>query len=499
VKKYLLLALIAGAAIFFARAVPLSNGAYFLAQMQFESAKSAFNRQDYYRAQRLPNFARENCPEAAGAWLLLGHCYYILGQDEAALFHFTRSLELDPAIGPLPPFLAQMRRSRPAPASWSLKDGENAELRRKIGQMIMVSVPGTRLSQQKKRMLNAGWVGGVILFNQNIVSKGQVALYVKELQANSPTPLFVAVDQEGGTVRRFREGHGFLPLPSLAAVGKTRNPDLAYRFGLVSGQQLRAVGANLNLAPVVDLDHGLKNSVISKYRRSLGHDPRLVSDMALQIVRGMHSKRVIATAKHFPTQSLTESNPHDTVAVSSVPLSRLQAEDLLPYRRLIENNLLDAVMLSHVIYRDIDPFYPASLSSEMIRRTLREKLGFKGLVISDDLQMSAIKSRFPLETSAVQAVNAGVDILLVTDNMEGRIMNALVRAVGTGRVSMKCIDEAYARIMGMKAKYGIVKAGKSGAKTTFTTKETKKNQIHRQNAKHFIRMKCRWPRKDIKG
>jgi beta-N-acetylhexosaminidase len=488
-KKGLPFTLAALAGVYFACAVPLSNGGYFLAELQFEAAKSAFNRQDYYLAQRLANQARANFSDAAGAWLLLGHCLYLQGQDQTALYYFSKALELDPTIGHLPPFLDELRRGDTLAPSRPMSGAGLAELRRKIGQMIMVSVPGTRLSEQKKMMLNAGWIGGIILFNQNIVSKDQVALYVRELQANSPTPLFVAVDQEGGAVRRFREANGFLPLPSLATVGETRSPAAAYRFGLISGQQLRAVGANLNLAPVVDLDHGLSNSVISKYRRSLGNDPRLVSDMALQIVRGMRSKRVIATAKHFPTQSLTESNPHDGIAISNVPLKRLQTEDLLPYKHLIENNLLDAIMLSHVIYRDIDPFFPASLSPEMIRGMLRKTLGFKGLVISDDLQMGAIKDRFPLELSAVQAVKAGVEILLVTDNMEGRIMNALVKAVQTGRVSVECIDEAYEHIMGMKVKYGIVKAGK---KTTFTTKKTKKTQIRRQTTHDSkgLAMKC---------
>lgn len=442
--------------IVFCVSASLPNGRKTLAHRQFESAKTAFNHQEYFLAEGLANLARSNSPGSAAPWLLIGHCFYLQGQDPAALYHYSRALALDPRVGPLPPFVERLRREGASPLAPALGAGELAALRQKIGQMIMVSVPGTRLSGQKKMMLNAGWIGGVILFNQNVRSKKQVSRYIRQLQANAPTPLFVAVDQEGGAVRRFREGEGFQRLPSLAALGRTRNADLAYRFGLLSGKQLKAVGANLNLAPVVDLDHGVTGSIITKYHRSLGSDPRMVSEMAQEIVKGMRSQNIIATAKHFPTMSVAAANPHDGVAVTDVPLSELESRDLVPYRDLIRNHALDAVMLSHVVYRDIDPYFPASLSPEMIQDLLRRKLGYQGLVISDDLRMGAIKDRYPIEVSVVQAVNAGVDVLLVTDNYERRVMDALVSAVQAGRVSPQTIDEAFQRIVEIKAKYGIL-------------------------------------------
>jgi beta-N-acetylhexosaminidase len=232
---------------------------------------------------------------------------------------------------------------------------------------------------------------------------------------------------------------------------------LAYRFGLLSGRQLREVGANLNLAPVVDLDHGVGDSIIAKYRRSLGSDPTLVANLARQIVRGMRDENIIATAKHFPSETESNSNPHEQIAVADVPLQELEQKDMLPYRALIADHSLDAIMLSHVIYKNVDPYFPASLSSEMIQTLLRRQLGYQGLVISDDLRMDAIKQYYPLNVSVVQAVNAGVDVLLVTDNLERRVMDALVLAVETGKVPMKTIDVAYGRIMATKEKYGIVR------------------------------------------
>src|SRR5581483_7309183 len=143
--------------------------------------------------------------------------------------------------------------------------------------------------------------------------------------------------------------------------------------------------------------------------------------------------------------------------------------DLMPYRQLIANHMLDAVMLSHVIYKNVDPYYPASLSPEMIQRVLRGELGYQGLVISDDLRMDAIKQQYPLDLSVIQAVNAGVDVLLVTDNYEKRVMDSLMNAVVSGRVPMKSIDLAYARIMATKQKYGILKKKKTPAATKLAT------------------------------
>jgi beta-N-acetylhexosaminidase len=443
--------------LFFTCRFPLGNGQSLLANLQFEDAKKAFNQQDYFMAERLANLARVDSPGSAAPWLLIGNCFYLQGQDPAALYHYSVALRLNPQIGHLPPFLEKLREQGPRPQmTLQLSPRDLVLLRKKIGQMIMVSVPGVKLSGQKKAMLNAGWIGGIILFDQNVRSRKQITNYIETLQRNSPTPLFVAVDQEGGAVRRFKEREGFQRLPSLAALGETKNPKLAYRFGLLSGRELRQVGANLNLAPVVDIDRGLTGSIISKYHRSLGSDPQVVSAMALQIVRGMRAENVIATAKHFPTQSAAAVNPHEGISVAEVPLQELETQDLVPYRLLIQNHLLDAIMLSHVIYKSVDPYFPASLSPEMIQTILRGELGYQGLVISDDLRMDAIKRQYPLDVSVVQAVNAGVDVLLVTDNYEKRVMDSLVNAVLSGRVPVKNIDEAYDRIMRTKAKYGIL-------------------------------------------
>jgi beta-N-acetylhexosaminidase len=443
----------------------LFNGRDGLATRQFETARNCFQNQQYFPAERWARLASTNAPDAATPWLLIGHCFYLQDQDNAAFFYYSKALALDPQMGGhLPPFLDQQRQGAAPRVILTLTGTQLRQLQKKIGQMIMVSVPGTRLNTQKQTLLKAGWIGGVILFSQNIETKKQLKQYIAQLQNNAPTPLFVALDQEGGAVRRLKEAQGFQRLPSLAALGQTKSPDLAYRFGILSGRQLREVGANLNLAPVVDLDHGVGDTIIAKYRRSLGSDPAMVANLARQIVRGMRAENIIATAKHFPSETASSSNPHRQMAVADVPLQELEARDMAPYRALIADHNLDAVMLSHVIYKNVDPYFPASLSSEMIQTLLRRQLGYQGLVISDDLRMDAIKQYYPLNVSVVQAVNAGVDVLLVTDNLERRVMDALVLAVESGKVPMKTIDVAYARIMATKAKYGILALKKTSPK-----------------------------------
>lgn len=177
--------------------------------------------------------------------------------------------------------------------------------------MIMVSVSGVRLSGAKKDAVREGMVGGVILFSRNIQSREQISDYVIDLQCAAPTPLFIALDQEGGAVRRLREEQGFQTLPSQAALGSTKSSRLAYRFGRLSGRQLREIGANLNLAPVVDLDHGI-DEVISKYHRSLGSNPQIVSRMAQKIIQGMKREGIWpppSTFPHSPWPWPTPTNP----------------------------------------------------------------------------------------------------------------------------------------------------------------------------------------------
>jgi beta-N-acetylhexosaminidase len=431
------------------------NGRNEIATRSFEWAKAAYQRQELFRCLRYTRWVREAAPESAAPWFLAGHCFYLRRQDSAALFHYNRATALNPGAGALPPFVEMLRRKRGGGAQ-KLDSTERARLRRMLGQRLLVCVLGRELTGEKKTMIHAGHVGGVVLFGRNIADKKQLRTYIGRIQASSPVPLFIAVDQEGGAVRRLREEHGFGGLPSQAALGATGNPDLAYKFGRLAGRQLREVGANMNLAPVVDVDRRLPLSIITRYHRSLGCDPEKVAALASRIVAGMRQEGVLATAKHFPSQSRVTLDTHREVAVCDTPLRELQDDDLVPYRRLIREGL-DAVMISHVVYTQLDPYFPASLSQETVGKLLRGNMGFKGLVVCDDLRMGAIKKQFPLEISVVQAVNAGADLLMVTDSVEGRVLDILVEAAADGRIPRQTVEEGYQRITAMKQKYGLLR------------------------------------------
>ncbi len=431
------------------------NGRNEIAARSFEWAKTAYQRQELFRCLRYTRWVRESAPESAAPWFLAGHCFYLQRQDAAALFHYNRATALNPQAGALPPFVETLRRKHSGAAK-SLNPTERARLRRMLGQRLLVCVLGRELTGEKKNMIRAGHVGGVVLFGRNIADKKQLRAYIGRIQASSPVPLFIAVDQEGGAVRRLREEHGFGGLPSQAALGATNNPDLAYKFGRLAGRQLREVGANMNLAPVVDVDRRLPLSIITRYHRSLGSDPEKVAALAARIVAGMRQEGVLATAKHFPSQSRVTLDTHREVAVCDTSLRELRVNDLVPYHRLIQEGL-DAVMVSHVVYTQLDPYFPASLSQETVGKLLRGDMGFKGLVVCDDLRMGAIKKQFPLEISVVQAVNAGADLLMVTDSVEGRVLDILVEAAADGRIPRKTVEEGYQRITAMKQKYGLLR------------------------------------------
>lgn len=243
-------------------------------------------------------------------------------------------------------------------------------------------------------------------------------------------------------------------MPSEKSIGFSTSPRASLIFGLSLGDQLHSFGINLDLAPVVDLDPQNPDSVITKFDRSLGTDPTFVSGSAVSIVRGMRQRGVIAAAKHFPSESWEDNNPHDGVATSQISLEQLQERDLIPYQKLT-NDGLNAVLISHVIFPKIDPNFPASLSPKIIQNILRKEIGFKGLVICDDLQMGAIRNKYSLEEASVKALQAGVDLLIATGDTGTSITNALIKAAQTGELSTKDAQQTLDRIDRIKKKYKI--------------------------------------------
>lgn len=276
---------------------------------------------------------------------------------------------------------------------------------------LMVDVAGTALSAEDRELLRHPAVGGVILFTRNYQDPGQLAALAGEIHALRTPALVVAVDQEGGRVQRFRSG--FTALPALRQVGHKLDEShgqglaLARAHGWMMAAELLACGVDFSFAPCVDLDYGL-STVIGD--RSFHARAAAVAELAAAYMHGMRDAGMAATAKHFPGHGAVVSDSHVTLPVDRRELADMD-QDLRPYRLLIENGL-PAVMVSHVLYPQVDAV-PASFSARWIGGVLRDELQFRGLVFSDDLSMLATAAMGDIVQRSTRALAAGCEVLLV--------------------------------------------------------------------------------------
>ena len=322
-----------------------------------------------------------------------------------------------------------------------------------VGQLFMVDFSGPEPSAEVERLIVDGGVGGVTLFVKNVEGPGQVARLTNALQslaadAGHP-PLLVSVDQEGGPVVRLRATW----FPSAMAFGAATDETLAARAAEATARELRATGIHLNFAPVLDVNSSPANPVIGV--RSYGEDPARVARLGVGAIAGMQSAGVLATAKHFPGHGDTVLDSHLALPMVSHGRDRLDAVELLPFREAVQAGVA-AVMTAHVVYAALDPEQPATLSARIIA-LLREEWGFSGLVVSDSMQMRAIADRLAPGDAAVQAVGAGVDIVLALGAVETQweALHAVRAAARGGRIPAGRIQEAAERILAAKRRLGL--------------------------------------------
>ena len=282
---------------------------------------------------------------------------------------------------------------------------------------LFIDVAGTELTAADRELLAHPLIGGVILFKRNYAEPAQLRALVVDIQALRSPPLLVSVDQEGGRVQRFREG--FSELPPLRRIGQMFDADapqglaMARSLGWLMASELLAAGVDLSFAPCVDLDYGL-SEVIGD--RSFHARAPVVAQLAVAYMHGMRDAGMAATAKHFPGHGAVVADSHLALPVDRREPSDMD-QDLLPYRRLIDNGL-PAVMVAHVQFPAVDPL-PASFSRRWIQGVLRGDLGFTGLVIADDLKMAAASAAGGLVERAGRALEAGCDVLLACNDRPG--------------------------------------------------------------------------------
>ena len=333
-------------------------------------------------------------------------------------------------------------------------------LEQKVGQVFMLGFVGTELNESNRALIQGLHLGGVTLFARNIDNATQLAKLDHDLQTIAdPVPLFISVDQEGGLVVRVTDGATIFP--GNMAVGATGDPALARQVAQASANEMLAMGVNMDLGPVVDVNTNPLNPVIGV--RSYGSRVDLVSAMAMQAVEGVQSTGVSAVAKHFPGHGDTDVDSHRDLPVVPHPLERLESLEFKPFQAAMQAGV-DGIMTAHLYLPRIEPQQdlPATLSRTVLTGLLREQLGYQGLVLTDALDMDAIKKDRTSAEAAVDAFDAGADMLLIAGINEDDRMHlgdgppALLAAVQSGRISEARLDESVLRILTAKARRGVL-------------------------------------------
>lgn len=332
---------------------------------------------------------------------------------------------------------------------------ELSELSDHAGRLFMAGMPGSHLDGGTLSLIRDKGLGGVILFKRNVVDPLQVAALTNDLQEAAlkyqGIPLFLAVDQEGGRVARL-EGP-FTRFPGNSAIGDASDSDkMAERFGGITAAEMRLVGLNMNMAPVLDVSSGATDQVLQG--RMFGEDPGRVGRLGRIVIKTLQEHGVMAVGKHFPGLGKVRLDPHHHPSAIEVDDQELEIVDLPPFRDAIREGV-SAVMTSHALYPGLDARCPATLSYPIITELLRGRLGFRGIIITDDLEMGAIKKDPGVAQGAVKAFEAGCDILLICEE-QGLVQDAMAKLRNrllTNEMLLSRLHESVDRIMNAKRKF----------------------------------------------
>ncbi len=323
----------------------------------------------------------------------------------------------------------------------------------RAGQHLMAGFEGTEAPASLLARVRAGRIGGVILFKRNIESAAQTAVLINTLQVAalaSPleAPLLVGIDQEGGRVSRLSPD--FTLFPAARGFGDLNQPALAREAARITGAELEAVGVNVNFAPTVDVLTNPECAVIGD--RAYGTTPEVVTSMGAAVTAGLQEAGVAACAKHFPGIGDMAPDPHEVLPRSPLTLDDLRARELTPFQHLIRRAPPACVMVSHAVYEKIDDEAPASLSPVFLQEVLRGELGFRGVAITDDLDMGAIED--PAD-AALRAILAGADVALICHSEDAgeRAVDAIAGAIGDGDLPPEQEEASSDRIRRLKESY----------------------------------------------
>lgn len=331
---------------------------------------------------------------------------------------------------------------------------EELTLEEKIGQMFMVGLEEktmeqiTNLIQQKK-------IGGIILYKKNYQNEKEMINFINMIKyknKNNKIPIFISVDQEGGRVNRMPKE--IRNLKSATQIARTKDFHLIKESGKIIGRMLKEAGISMNYAPVLDIKRFEEKHAIGD--RCYGTTKEEVSRNAIEVMKQMQKEGVISVIKHFPGHGLTKKDSHFRIPKITEKIEQLEKEDMVPFEEAIKEGA-DAIMMGHLILKQVDKKYPASLSKKVIQTYLIEKLHYQGLILTDDLKMMAIRLHYNMKKATMKAIEAGNDIIMIGVSYKkvNRIIKYITKQVKRGKIEVERINQSVEKIMQMKEKYQI--------------------------------------------
>lgn len=347
---------------------------------------------------------------------------------------------------------------------------EDKELREKISQMLIIGFRGMELSPKNEiyDLIAKEKIGGVILFDYDVPSKkakrnienpDQLRTLCAEMQKLGNNRLFISIDQEGGKVSRLKEKYGFPPSVSQQFLGDNNNPLITKEWASRSASNLKSLGINLNFTPSVDVNTNPDCPIIGKLERSFGEDVEQVVKHAKIVIEEHNKQGIITTIKHFPGHGSSKADTHK--GISDIT-NTYDPKELVPFKELIEEGYVDVVMTSHVFNANFDDQYPSTMSYNTLTNMLKVQMGFKGIIVSDDMAMGAIAKEYDLETCLEKAINAGVDMFIFSNNGDKydkeigyKAIETIFQLVKQGRVDKSKINNSYSKILKLKSDKGL--------------------------------------------
>lgn len=331
---------------------------------------------------------------------------------------------------------------------------EELSLEEKIGQLFMVGLE-QKSEKEITKLIQQSKIGGIVLYKENYANYEEMLQFInniKKINKKNPIPIFISIDQEGGRVNRMPSEVS--NLRNATKIANTGNMELVKKSGEIIGNMLKETGISMDYAPVLDIRRFEEKHAIGN--RCYGENKEEVSKYGIEVMKQLQKQNVISVIKHFPGHGLTKKDSHFRIPKIKQSIKELENEDMMPFKNAIENGA-DSIMVGHIILKDIDKKYPASLSKNVIQTYLIEKYNYKGLIITDDLKMMAIRLHYNMKKAVVKAIEAGNDIIMIglPYRRINKVIKYVTKQVKKGKIKIDRINESVEKIVHIKEKYNV--------------------------------------------